>query len=139
MNANPPAGSALVANAPTEVSATPKRGPPKFKQRQTRQFKSKPPKKGVKGFGDDIPGMEGLGTGFSEKSSYPQLTFSPFNWSGGFLIPGFGSTPSRPRLGFSPTARMLTLGNPLPKPTDSRSLLSLVRPSVLLPAFPAPP
>ncbi|XP_039620490.1 retinal cone rhodopsin-sensitive cGMP 3',5'-cyclic phosphodiesterase subunit gamma-like [Polypterus senegalus] len=62
MNANPPAGSALVANAPTEVSATPKRGPPKFKQRQTRQFKSKPPKKGVKGFGDDIPGMEGLGT-----------------------------------------------------------------------------
>ncbi|KAG6926820.1 phosphodiesterase 6H, partial [Chelydra serpentina] len=49
----------------TEVSAgptTPRKGPPKFKQRQTRQFKSKPPKKGVKGFGDDIPGMEGLGT-----------------------------------------------------------------------------
>uniref|UniRef100_A0A8C2N8A6 Retinal cone rhodopsin-sensitive cGMP 3',5'-cyclic phosphodiesterase subunit gamma n=1 Tax=Capra hircus TaxID=9925 RepID=A0A8C2N8A6_CAPHI len=42
---------------------TPRKGPPKFKQRQTRQFKSKPPKKGVKGFGDDIPGMEGLGTG----------------------------------------------------------------------------
>ncbi|XP_020946614.1 retinal cone rhodopsin-sensitive cGMP 3',5'-cyclic phosphodiesterase subunit gamma isoform X1 [Sus scrofa] len=41
---------------------TPRKGPPKFKQRQTRQFKSKPPKKGVKGFGDDIPGMEGLGT-----------------------------------------------------------------------------
>ncbi|KAM9172515.1 retinal cone rhodopsin-sensitive cGMP 3',5'-cyclic phosphodiesterase subunit gamma isoform 1-T1 [Pangshura tecta] len=49
----------------TEVAAgptTPRKGPPKFKQRQTRQFKSKPPKKGVKGFGDDIPGMEGLGT-----------------------------------------------------------------------------
>ncbi|MXQ79969.1 hypothetical protein E5288_WYG013801 [Bos mutus] len=43
---------------------TPRKGPPKFKQRQTRQFKSKPPKKGVKGFGDDIPGMEGLGTGY---------------------------------------------------------------------------
>uniref|UniRef100_A0A3Q3ERT0 Retinal rod rhodopsin-sensitive cGMP 3',5'-cyclic phosphodiesterase subunit gamma n=1 Tax=Labrus bergylta TaxID=56723 RepID=A0A3Q3ERT0_9LABR len=29
-----------------------------------RQFKSKPPKKGIQGiFGDDIPGMEGLGTG----------------------------------------------------------------------------
>ncbi|ROL27992.1 Retinal cone rhodopsin-sensitive cGMP 3',5'-cyclic phosphodiesterase subunit gamma [Anabarilius grahami] len=42
---------------------TPRRGPPKFKQRMTRQFKSKPPKKGVKGFGDEIPGMEGLGTG----------------------------------------------------------------------------
>ncbi|XP_062447541.1 retinal rod rhodopsin-sensitive cGMP 3',5'-cyclic phosphodiesterase subunit gamma [Rhea pennata] len=42
--------------------ATPRKGPPKFKQRQTRQFKSKPPKKGVQGFGDDIPGMEGLGT-----------------------------------------------------------------------------
>ncbi|KAJ7315859.1 hypothetical protein JRQ81_002021 [Phrynocephalus forsythii] len=39
-----------------------RKGPPKFKQRQTRQFKSKPPKKGVQGFGDDIPGMEGLGT-----------------------------------------------------------------------------
>nr|ANV21141.1 cone cGMP 3',5'-cyclic phosphodiesterase subunit gamma [Geotria australis] len=41
---------------------TPKKGPPKFKQRATRQFKSKPPKPGAKGFGDDIPGMEGLGT-----------------------------------------------------------------------------
>uniref|UniRef100_A0A8C3NGL8 3',5'-cyclic-GMP phosphodiesterase n=1 Tax=Geospiza parvula TaxID=87175 RepID=A0A8C3NGL8_GEOPR len=27
--------------------ATPRKGPPKFKQRQTRQFKSKPPKKGT--------------------------------------------------------------------------------------------
>uniref|UniRef100_A0A8C7CVD7 Retinal cone rhodopsin-sensitive cGMP 3',5'-cyclic phosphodiesterase subunit gamma n=2 Tax=Oncorhynchus TaxID=8016 RepID=A0A8C7CVD7_ONCKI len=38
------------------------KGPPKFKQRQTRTFKSKAPKPGQKGFGDDIPGMEGLGT-----------------------------------------------------------------------------
>lgn len=30
--------------------ATPRKGPPKFKQRQTRQFKSKPPKKGVQGW-----------------------------------------------------------------------------------------
>ncbi|XP_018931108.2 retinal cone rhodopsin-sensitive cGMP 3',5'-cyclic phosphodiesterase subunit gamma-like [Cyprinus carpio] len=41
---------------------TPRRGPPTFKQRMTRQFKSKPPKKGVKEFGDEIPGMDGLGT-----------------------------------------------------------------------------
>ncbi|XP_047428243.1 retinal cone rhodopsin-sensitive cGMP 3',5'-cyclic phosphodiesterase subunit gamma-like [Mugil cephalus] len=34
----------------------------KFKQRNTRQFKSKPPKRGVIGFGEEIPGMEGLGT-----------------------------------------------------------------------------
>ncbi|KAK9978471.1 hypothetical protein ABG768_020222 [Culter alburnus] len=38
---------------------------PKFKQRSTRQFKSKPPKKGVIGFGEEIPGMEGLGTDFN--------------------------------------------------------------------------
>ncbi|TRY66719.1 hypothetical protein DNTS_011637 [Danionella cerebrum] len=37
-------------------------GPPKFKARTTRTFKSKAPKPGQKGFGDDIPGMEGLGT-----------------------------------------------------------------------------
>lgn len=30
--------------------ATPRKGPPKFKQRQTRQFKSKPPKKGIQGY-----------------------------------------------------------------------------------------
>ncbi|XP_037328509.1 retinal cone rhodopsin-sensitive cGMP 3',5'-cyclic phosphodiesterase subunit gamma isoform X1 [Pungitius pungitius] len=39
-----------------------KKGPPKFKQRAMRTFKSKAPKPGQKGFGDDIPGMEGLGT-----------------------------------------------------------------------------
>uniref|UniRef100_A0A3B4AUS6 Rhodopsin-sensitive cGMP 3',5'-cyclic phosphodiesterase subunit gamma n=1 Tax=Periophthalmus magnuspinnatus TaxID=409849 RepID=A0A3B4AUS6_9GOBI len=49
---------AVLSNGPT----TPKKGPPKFKQRQTRTFKSKAPKPGQKGFGDDIPGMEGLGT-----------------------------------------------------------------------------
>ncbi|XP_076608336.1 retinal cone rhodopsin-sensitive cGMP 3',5'-cyclic phosphodiesterase subunit gamma-like [Chaetodon auriga] len=32
-------------------------GPPKFKQRSSRQFKSKPPKRGVIGFGEEIPGM----------------------------------------------------------------------------------
>ena len=30
--------------------ATPRKGAAKFKQRQTRQFKSKPPKKGVSGY-----------------------------------------------------------------------------------------
>uniref|UniRef100_A0A5F9CKQ6 Retinal cone rhodopsin-sensitive cGMP 3',5'-cyclic phosphodiesterase subunit gamma n=1 Tax=Oryctolagus cuniculus TaxID=9986 RepID=A0A5F9CKQ6_RABIT len=54
--------TALAPPTSTQGPTTPRKGPPKFKQRQTRQFKSKPPKKGVKGFGDDIPGMEGLGT-----------------------------------------------------------------------------
>ncbi|TKS92018.1 Retinal rod rhodopsin-sensitive cGMP 3',5'-cyclic phosphodiesterase subunit gamma [Collichthys lucidus] len=40
----------------------PESGPPQFKQRSRRQFKSKPPKRGVIGFGGEIPGMEGLGT-----------------------------------------------------------------------------
>ncbi|XP_024128012.1 phosphodiesterase 6G, cGMP-specific, rod, gamma, paralog a isoform X3 [Oryzias melastigma] len=44
---------------------SPHKGPPKFKQRNTRQFKSKPPKRGVIGFGEEIPGMEGLGTDFN--------------------------------------------------------------------------
>uniref|UniRef100_A0AAZ3QZK7 Retinal cone rhodopsin-sensitive cGMP 3',5'-cyclic phosphodiesterase subunit gamma n=1 Tax=Oncorhynchus tshawytscha TaxID=74940 RepID=A0AAZ3QZK7_ONCTS len=63
MNTAPPAGSALATPAGTAGPTTPKKGPPKFKQRQTRTFKSKAPKPGQKGFGDDIPGMEGLGTG----------------------------------------------------------------------------
>ncbi|KAF3700115.1 Retinal rod rhodopsin-sensitive cGMP 3',5'-cyclic phosphodiesterase subunit gamma [Channa argus] len=52
------------SKAPPRVSGpgSPHKGPPKFKQRNTRQFKSKPPKRGVIGFGEDIPGMEGLGT-----------------------------------------------------------------------------
>ncbi|XP_063642450.1 retinal cone rhodopsin-sensitive cGMP 3',5'-cyclic phosphodiesterase subunit gamma isoform X3 [Pan troglodytes] len=63
----------LAAPASNQGPTTPRKGPPKFKQRQTRQFKSKPPKKGVKGFGDDIPGMEGLGT----------ERLSPFDQKGG--------------------------------------------------------
>ncbi|KAJ8345960.1 hypothetical protein SKAU_G00301530 [Synaphobranchus kaupii] len=43
------------------AAAAPRNGPPKFKLRSTRQFKSRPPKRGVLGLGDDIPGMEGLG------------------------------------------------------------------------------
>ncbi|KAM9457901.1 retinal cone rhodopsin-sensitive cGMP 3',5'-cyclic phosphodiesterase subunit gamma-like [Clarias gariepinus] len=46
----------------TTGPGSPHKAPPRFKQRSTRQFKSKPPKRGVIGFGDDIPGMEGLGT-----------------------------------------------------------------------------
>ncbi|XP_038633692.1 retinal rod rhodopsin-sensitive cGMP 3',5'-cyclic phosphodiesterase subunit gamma [Scyliorhinus torazame] len=57
-----PMGEIKSATRVTGGPATPRKGPPKFKQRQTRQFKSKPPKKGIQGFGDDIPGMEGLGT-----------------------------------------------------------------------------
>ncbi|XP_026180292.1 retinal cone rhodopsin-sensitive cGMP 3',5'-cyclic phosphodiesterase subunit gamma-like [Mastacembelus armatus] len=41
---------------------SPHKGPHKFKQRNSLQFKNKSPKRGVTGFGDDIPGMEGLGT-----------------------------------------------------------------------------
>ncbi|XP_008283359.1 retinal cone rhodopsin-sensitive cGMP 3',5'-cyclic phosphodiesterase subunit gamma-like [Stegastes partitus] len=37
-----------------------KAAPPKFKQKETRQFKSKAPKAGQKGV-DDVPGMDGLG------------------------------------------------------------------------------
>lgn len=53
--------------------ATPadKKAPPKFKARAARTFKSKAPKPGQKGFGDDIPGMDGLGTGI--------LTLQAFN------------------------------------------------------------
>ncbi|XP_042572208.1 uncharacterized protein LOC109095158 isoform X2 [Cyprinus carpio] len=49
MNAAPPAGSALATPASTAGPTTPKKGPPKFKQRQTRTFKSKAPKPGQKG------------------------------------------------------------------------------------------
>ncbi|KAL2089053.1 hypothetical protein ACEWY4_015952 [Coilia grayii] len=38
-----------------------KPAPPKFKQKEGRQFKSKAPKPGQKGFDNDVPGMEGLG------------------------------------------------------------------------------
>uniref|UniRef100_A0AAX7UXC0 Retinal rod rhodopsin-sensitive cGMP 3',5'-cyclic phosphodiesterase subunit gamma n=1 Tax=Astatotilapia calliptera TaxID=8154 RepID=A0AAX7UXC0_ASTCA len=62
MNLEPPKAEIKSATRVSGGPATPRKGPPKFKQRQTRQFKSKPPKKGIQGFGDDIPGMEGLGT-----------------------------------------------------------------------------
>ncbi|XP_054446889.1 retinal cone rhodopsin-sensitive cGMP 3',5'-cyclic phosphodiesterase subunit gamma [Pteronotus mesoamericanus] len=52
----------LVPPASNQGPTTPHKGPPKVKQRQTRQFKRQAPTKSVKGFGDDIPGMEGLGT-----------------------------------------------------------------------------
>lgn len=48
MNGGPPAGSALAPGGSTGPT-TPKKGPPKFKQRQTRTFKSKAPKPGQKG------------------------------------------------------------------------------------------
>nr|XP_020668927.1 retinal rod rhodopsin-sensitive cGMP 3',5'-cyclic phosphodiesterase subunit gamma isoform X1 [Pogona vitticeps] len=62
MSLEPPKLEITSATKVTGGPVTPRKGPPKFKQRQTRQFKSKPPKKGIQGFGDDIPGMEGLGT-----------------------------------------------------------------------------
>ncbi|XP_041672651.1 retinal rod rhodopsin-sensitive cGMP 3',5'-cyclic phosphodiesterase subunit gamma-like [Cheilinus undulatus] len=49
------------SKAPPRVTG-PASGPPKFKQRNSRQFKSKPPKRGIIGFGEEIPGMDGLGT-----------------------------------------------------------------------------
>ncbi|MEE6502592.1 hypothetical protein FKM82_004565 [Ascaphus truei] len=69
MSSGLPASNVLAPINNSGGPTTPRKGPPKFKQRQTRQFKSKPPKKGVKGFGDDIPGMEGLGTGKKHLSS----------------------------------------------------------------------
>ncbi|XP_069558817.1 retinal cone rhodopsin-sensitive cGMP 3',5'-cyclic phosphodiesterase subunit gamma-like [Brachyistius frenatus] len=67
----------LLSEAPLQVCRTPPPPTPpplqqqkKFKRRNSRQFKSKPPKRGVIGlsfsffsiFGEEIPGMEGLGT-----------------------------------------------------------------------------
>lgn len=62
LSMEPPRAEIRSATRVVGGPVTPRKGPTKFKQRQTRQFKSKPPKKGVQGFGDDIPGMEGLGT-----------------------------------------------------------------------------
>ncbi|XP_053284259.1 retinal cone rhodopsin-sensitive cGMP 3',5'-cyclic phosphodiesterase subunit gamma [Pleuronectes platessa] len=47
-------------NTPVAAPGGNKAAPPKFKQKETRQFKSKAPKAGQKGF-DDVPGMESLG------------------------------------------------------------------------------
>uniref|UniRef100_A0A672GJ15 3',5'-cyclic-GMP phosphodiesterase n=1 Tax=Salarias fasciatus TaxID=181472 RepID=A0A672GJ15_SALFA len=48
-------------NAAAAAAEGTKAAPPKFKQKETRQFKSKAPKAGQKGFGSDVPGMDGLG------------------------------------------------------------------------------
>lgn len=50
MNLEPPKAEIKSATRVTGGPATPRKGPPKFKQRQTRQFKSKPPKKGIQGY-----------------------------------------------------------------------------------------
>ncbi|XP_036445687.1 phosphodiesterase 6G, cGMP-specific, rod, gamma, paralog a [Colossoma macropomum] len=55
----PKTGSKTATRA--TAPGSPRNGPLRFKQRSTRQFKSKPPKRGVIGFGNEIPGMEGLG------------------------------------------------------------------------------
>lgn len=49
MDLEPPKAEIRSATRVTGGPVTPRKGPPKFKQRQTRQFKSKPPKKGVQG------------------------------------------------------------------------------------------
>ncbi|KAG7269092.1 hypothetical protein CRUP_004361 [Coryphaenoides rupestris] len=50
MNLEAPKAEIKSATRVSGGPATPRKGPPKFKQRQTRHF------------GDEIPGMEGLGT-----------------------------------------------------------------------------
>ncbi|KAL1278769.1 hypothetical protein QQF64_025442 [Cirrhinus molitorella] len=64
MDVSKPKASSKIATRAT-APGSPRKSQPKFKQRSTRQFKSKPPKKGVIGFGEEIPGMEGLGTDFN--------------------------------------------------------------------------
>uniref|UniRef100_A0A674NNJ0 3',5'-cyclic-GMP phosphodiesterase n=1 Tax=Takifugu rubripes TaxID=31033 RepID=A0A674NNJ0_TAKRU len=58
----PPAASLSLKILITPLAALSltKAAPPKFKQKESRQFKSKAPKAGQKGF-DDVPGMDGLG------------------------------------------------------------------------------
>uniref|UniRef100_A0A3P9CT39 Rhodopsin-sensitive cGMP 3',5'-cyclic phosphodiesterase subunit gamma n=1 Tax=Maylandia zebra TaxID=106582 RepID=A0A3P9CT39_9CICH len=58
----PPAEYWQQSSPQSHGPGSPRKSAPKFKQRNTRQFKSKPPKRGVIGFGEEIPGMEGLGT-----------------------------------------------------------------------------
>lgn len=50
MNLEAPKAEIKSATRVSGGPATPRKGPPKFKQRQTRQFKSKPPKKGIQGY-----------------------------------------------------------------------------------------
>uniref|UniRef100_A0A672Y2W8 3',5'-cyclic-GMP phosphodiesterase n=1 Tax=Sphaeramia orbicularis TaxID=375764 RepID=A0A672Y2W8_9TELE len=54
-------GSKLSSKQMNAAAEGGKAAPPKFKQKETRQFKSKAPKAGQKGFDNDVPGMEGLG------------------------------------------------------------------------------
>uniref|UniRef100_A0A8C3V5J6 Rhodopsin-sensitive cGMP 3',5'-cyclic phosphodiesterase subunit gamma n=1 Tax=Catharus ustulatus TaxID=91951 RepID=A0A8C3V5J6_CATUS len=61
MSLEPPKPELKSATRVTGGPATPRKGPPKFKQRQTRQFKSKPPKKGVQGYGNATPPLGGTG------------------------------------------------------------------------------
>nr|XP_012644906.1 retinal rod rhodopsin-sensitive cGMP 3',5'-cyclic phosphodiesterase subunit gamma isoform X1 [Microcebus murinus] len=93
MNLEPPKAEFRSATRVMGGPVTPRKGPPKFKQRQTRQFKSKPPKKGVQGFGDDIPGMEGLGTGMTAPHATQGSAHLPPRdaWA-----PGVPSSPSLP-------------------------------------------
>uniref|UniRef100_A0A7N9C866 Retinal rod rhodopsin-sensitive cGMP 3',5'-cyclic phosphodiesterase subunit gamma n=1 Tax=Macaca fascicularis TaxID=9541 RepID=A0A7N9C866_MACFA len=55
MNLEPPKAEFRSATRVVGGPVTPRKGPPKFKQRQTRQFKSKPPKKGVQGHHGHLP------------------------------------------------------------------------------------
>ncbi|CAK6963068.1 retinal cone rhodopsin-sensitive cGMP 3'%2C5'-cyclic phosphodiesterase subunit gamma-like [Scomber scombrus] len=76
--AKPEAKTSNKAPQRTTAPGSPRKGPPKFKQRNIRQFKSKPPKKGVIGFGEEIPGMEWLGNDITvicpwEKYSHLEL------------------------------------------------------------------
>lgn len=50
MNLEAPKAEFKSATRVTGGPATPRKGPHKFKQRQTRQFKSKPPRKGIQGY-----------------------------------------------------------------------------------------
>uniref|UniRef100_A0A3Q2Z4V7 3',5'-cyclic-GMP phosphodiesterase n=1 Tax=Hippocampus comes TaxID=109280 RepID=A0A3Q2Z4V7_HIPCM len=61
-NFKPPFRSTLkIPVNTTRCTTTKSAAPPKFKKKETRQFKSKAPKAGQKGFDNDVPGMEGLG------------------------------------------------------------------------------
>uniref|UniRef100_A0A8I3RXL9 Retinal rod rhodopsin-sensitive cGMP 3',5'-cyclic phosphodiesterase subunit gamma n=1 Tax=Canis lupus familiaris TaxID=9615 RepID=A0A8I3RXL9_CANLF len=97
MNLEPPKAEIRSATRVIGGPVTPRKGPPKFKQRQTRQFKSKPPKKGVQGFGDDIPGMEGLGTGMTASRVFPDPPTLPRAVGLGPCAPCAVSSRSLPR------------------------------------------
>uniref|UniRef100_A0A672NCP8 Retinal cone rhodopsin-sensitive cGMP 3',5'-cyclic phosphodiesterase subunit gamma n=1 Tax=Sinocyclocheilus grahami TaxID=75366 RepID=A0A672NCP8_SINGR len=95
MNAAPPAGSALATPASTAGPTTPKKGPPKFKQRQTRTFKSKAPKPGQKGYHCRVP-MGGIRRHGAQRSG--QIRH--------YLNPAFSTSP--------PSAPPLSSSGPTP-------------------------